>query len=143
MYVNSPKNPKVHLGQFINLNMTKWKFQSNSSCTKSGITGLPEATVTHAIPNPVPISKKFTWTGSDSEMNMDDLVLNVVIASNDAGHTGKAKWQHLAPISLFSNGTSTTSTMVAPASTSTPVTQSGASASQMSLLGFVAGLLFL
>ncbi|KAJ3261195.1 hypothetical protein HK103_006504 [Boothiomyces macroporosus] len=88
MYVVSASNPSVHLGKFT---ISEAKFKE---CTAGVAAG---STITHANPNPVPLSTTFTWTANTADLAHNDLVVRAVVATYAHGQaSGPANWKHVA-----------------------------------------------
>ncbi|KAJ3270278.1 hypothetical protein HDV01_000393 [Terramyces sp. JEL0728] len=97
LYVVSAANPSVHLGKFT---LSQAKFRE---CTIGVAAG---STITHANPNPVPLSTAFTWTATTAELAHNDLVVRAVVATHAHGQTsGPANWQHVADAPIKKSAT--------------------------------------
>ena len=96
MYVVG-KDPKDHLGMFVNLNESKYKFQTKI-CTDLGFKGDKQSTITHRNPNSVSVdSNIFYWKPLHGDkMKMCPFIIKAVIA------TSPSPWQVLKdfPIQL-------------------------------------------
>ena len=122
LYITSTSKPNIHLGGWTFQNTQKFRFVDRNLCRTQGILQQTYATVTHANPARIALNSRdtvFKWFPIDkSEVGLSDLTVVAVVASQDNGQGGKARWQRIAGLDL---------TKISAASSPPPTTTATAS----------------
>lgn len=104
MYIQSLQNPSMHLGKFVNLDLTNFKWIDPALCAAANVSGDNSATFTHANPSDKALSTVFEWQGSKSDLKWGDLAVRAVLATLPEtpkdGKPGTPRWMDLVPVNL-------------------------------------------
>jgi hypothetical protein len=108
IYSTAPSHPNIHLGGF-KLPSPKFRFMDRQVCKSQGILQQQFGTLTHANPTRIPTNTVFTWFPIDNSEIGLDITVHAVIASQDQGQGGKARWEYIS-VGLKSDLPATTTT---------------------------------